>query len=507
MFLFALHASTNAISQVKYPLAVEKVLKLTPKNRHELEKVMAHYQKTGETLKLKAAYFLISNMDIHSSYDIIWVDVNNQKIPFNELDYPDMEKATVAFEKLKKQFKGVHPKQIIYRDIDKITANYLINNIDKAFMAWKSPYAKNLNFSDFCEYLLPYRISVEPLQNWRGRYQNEFKDFLNGEKGKPLESLLTDLAIKRPNLFYNSFGDEQVRRKEPLPRLGALNLLLRKNGLCEDMAGLAVFSLRAMGIASSIDYVPYWATSAYSHFFNVAFKPNKTVVPFEMGNANNPLQVIPLRREPSKVIRTTYSKQTGTLASFTALEEIPSGFLRSQNYLDVTSTYWETADLPVRLQPGIPNCKIVYACVFNKGQFKATWWAKVSAGIANFEKMPKGVVYLPMVYQNKKTVVCGNPVALGYHNRLELNADLSKPRSIIVKQQDNYLLFKPGKKYRLYYWKNGWKLIATQTAMANEGQLIFTNVPNNALLILIPEYSQRKERPFIITNKGERVWF
>jgi hypothetical protein len=32
-------------------------------------------------------------------------------------------------------------------------------------------------------------------------------------------------------------------------------------------------------------------------------------------------------------------------------------------------------------------------------------------------------------------------------------------------------------------------------------------VPANALLLLIPEYSQRKERPFIMLDNGERVWW
>jgi hypothetical protein len=37
--------------------------------------------------------------------------------------------------------------------------------------------------------------------------------------------------------------------------------------------------------------------------------------------------------------------------------------------------------------------------------------------------------------------------------------------------------------------------------------MTFVNVPDNALLLLVPQYSKRKERPFIITENGSRNWF
>ena len=40
-----------------------------------------------------------------------------------------------------------------------ITAEYLIDNIDRAFDNWqKRPWNRSLSFEDFCEYLLPYRV-------------------------------------------------------------------------------------------------------------------------------------------------------------------------------------------------------------------------------------------------------------------------------------------------------------------------------------------------------------
>jgi hypothetical protein len=69
------------------------------------------------------------------------------------------------------------------------------------------------------------------------------------------------------------------------------------------------------------------------------------------------------------------------------------------------------------------------------------------------------------------------------------------------------LIFRPGKKYKLYYWDNGWKEIGEKAASENDKFLLFQNVPSNALYILKPDYSQGRERPFIINEKGERLWF
>jgi len=46
-----------------YPHDVENALKLAGENRMELQKIISHYQATGDEEKLKAAFFLIGNME------------------------------------------------------------------------------------------------------------------------------------------------------------------------------------------------------------------------------------------------------------------------------------------------------------------------------------------------------------------------------------------------------------------------------------------------------------
>jgi len=49
--------------------------------------------------------------------------------------------------------------------------------------------------------------------------------------------------------------------------------------------------------------------------------------------------------------------------------------------------------------------------------------------------------------------------------------------------------------------------LAEQKAEFNTKELVFKEVPSGALLRLIPEYSQQKERPFIINTDGKVVWW
>lgn len=61
--------------------------------------------------------------------------------------------------------KHEDPNTLEYSDLEHITAGFLIKNIDEAFHAWRTyPWAKHLTFGQFCEYLLPYKISTEPLE-------------------------------------------------------------------------------------------------------------------------------------------------------------------------------------------------------------------------------------------------------------------------------------------------------------------------------------------------------
>lgn len=487
--------------QAQHPAPVEAVLKKAGNNRVELEKAIQYCNKSGDSLKTKAIYFLIANMDIHSSSDYYWEDAAGKKIAYNELDYPDFEQAKTAFDAIKEKNPGLKPKPIIYKDIETITGDYLIQNLEKAFEAWRSSAVKTTSFADFCEYILPYRVSEEPLQNWRSAYAEKFKWINEQIPSKGFKSVLYYVKDDYDTWFTNTWGEA---RKEPLPRLGGLHLLFRKQGPCPDIADLGVFIMRSQGIPAAVNVIPFWATSTGGHFMNTFFDAQMQAYNCDYGSKDFGEN---LKREPAKVLRLTYSKQPETLASFEDQNNIPKGILQQQNYIDVTKDYWETTDVKCPLYPSTTASNIVFATTFNGLSWRPFWWGKVEKEQTTFSSICKGTVLLPQYYSNEKWIPAGAPVIVSDKEPKVLLPNLAQTRDITIVEADKYLRFKLGVNYKLFYWNNGWKLVDAQAVNTAVTSIVFTKVPKNALLLLVSSDSKRLERPFIIDDEGNRTWF
>lgn len=493
-----------SLGQNNLPKNVSAVLEKAGKNKIELEKVIQQYNKNkSDSLKLKATYFLIANMDIHYSVDYYWADKTGKRIPYNEMDYPDFVTAVKAFEEIKPKYEGIKPVPVIYKDIDTIKADFLIKNIENAFEVWKRPQSRKISFTDFCNYILPYRVGSEPLQDWRTIYKEKFKWIQDSIKGKDTEEALTYFANDFRSWFINTWDQEQ--RKEPLPHLGPIQLLNRKKGNCDDIGDLMTYMLRSQGYVASVESVPFWATSTGTHFFNSTFSSEGKLIPFDVSTAN--VKIDNFSREPSKVVRFTYARQPNVLASIVPKEQIPPGFMRNVNYMDVTSNYWQTSSIEIPLFTPKIKQSVAYSCVFNGLKWRPTWWGRIKESRAKFENLCKGAVFLPAYYINDKIIPAGYPVASGYQHQLTLKPDLINTRNVEIEEQDKYLKFRIDKKYTLYYWNNNWISMGEQIATAETKSLVFEKVPKNALLLLVAEYSQGKERPFIVTDNQERIWF
>ena len=146
------------------------------KNRIELEKVLNYYR--NDSLKLEAARFLIRNMPGHGGYEDDRLDsvkaVMKAAVELNIGGYlPDSE--------WKRKWIGFNYRTLPKRpDIEYMSADYLIENIEQSFKVWEEcPWAKNYSFDDFCEWVLPYRIGDEPLDNWRKMYYDRYKPLLD----------------------------------------------------------------------------------------------------------------------------------------------------------------------------------------------------------------------------------------------------------------------------------------------------------------------------------------
>lgn len=145
-------------------ILLEEALILAKENRKELLKVIRHYQ--NDSLKLEAAKFLIRNMPGHYSYaDTTEVSQYYDAVDslLKSMEDYDMETIQDSLVSLNKHFQQLDTRTV--QDIEIISAHFLIQNIDSAFVQWKKwPWAQHLSFDQFCEYILPYKTEeLQPL--------------------------------------------------------------------------------------------------------------------------------------------------------------------------------------------------------------------------------------------------------------------------------------------------------------------------------------------------------
>ena len=130
-------------------------------NNPERDKLLNHYP--AGSLKRKAAEFLVKNMTYHTSHD------NNDLEGFRNivLAQPDTLPSYVTPEILDSLWMEAIPfvgQVEVRKDIEYITADFLIAGIDEAFDNWeKSPWKDSLSFEMLLHTILPYNVANEPL--------------------------------------------------------------------------------------------------------------------------------------------------------------------------------------------------------------------------------------------------------------------------------------------------------------------------------------------------------
>lgn len=415
-----------------------QLAKEQPHNKTQFDDVIKHYSKNPkDSLKRKAAIFLISNIEPHFSfYSTPWhslcrsIDSINIHIT-NDKQYKH------CYDSIFAQYENkLNDYEVIY-DNKKITAKYLINNIDSAFNLYKLPHCKKLPFKQFCEFILPYRLGNEQIVNWRSKlykqfypvYSKTFQNYIDSTSAKDFcELLKTSIKAKMYDYPY------------PTPNFDPLVLSRLKLGNCHDYSTLISIIGRSFGIPIALDFVPQWAAKSGSHEWNALIYPNKKPLDFGIGDKfklghhleSNPLWIAP------KIYRYTYSVNKESLAYIHEKEEIPELFLDSC-FIDVTPDYIKTYDINSKLTLNLKTpCKYAYLAVFNNYDWTPIQWAKIENQTTKFKAMNKGIVYLPVYFHNNNIQPAAYPILFrDSANITELKPNTKIPQDVVLKRKYN----------------------------------------------------------------------
>jgi hypothetical protein len=315
-------------------------------------------------------------------------------------------------------------------DLKNIKATYLIQRIDHAFDAWQTPWAKNLDFEDFCEFLLPYRVGTEVLEPWEYDYKNYFQfafDNIDYESDSALYYICDNIS--------NRYKVHSYDYPLTMPSIKPSVLKYQQIGPCYDFANMFIYIGRTFGIPVAIDFTPQWANHANGHIWSSAIYNGKSLdfMIGEKGSLNGHLKKFSYKMV--KVFRKTYGIQENSLAVQASGETLPHLFQNSR-IKDVTKEYIPVIDLHIEdLTPAKKGEKRVYLSVFNNKNWVPVAWGELQGNEATIYDIGYEAVFLP-VYYNRRYVPAQYPIKVDAKgNSQYLKPDKKNLRSVILKRK------------------------------------------------------------------------
>ena len=215
--------------------------------RQKYASVIRHYSHSAaDSLKLKAALFLIDNMDGHTMPKGGAMEHYTAALRSHD---GGMGHKELQMQWARSQYEG----EVVYApDSLVIDDDFLIENIDDAFDAWQgNAWHDGMTFGHFCRYILPNRANGEYLsRNWRkyfrSRYGEVAKEHADVRKAfaAVLDTLQKDVVLSNPYCPYD---------------LDPVTCHHAGRGECSQRCITFVAAMRALGIPAVIDATPMWA--------------------------------------------------------------------------------------------------------------------------------------------------------------------------------------------------------------------------------------------------------
>lgn len=365
------------ISCSQYPPEIEKALEFAGENKQDLVQVLEHYNKNPkDSLKYRAALFLIKNSPYHSFQE----SVKEFNFAFDKIETHQESNNTLRnkfflkiLDSISSNNKGIIKNRIY--DVQYIKADFLIENIELAFRSWsRVPIKKRASFSDFCNYILPYRASNEPIEygvrkRLASQYNWAYKLLKNGATLRKVVDSIT-AKVRLSNI-------QRIKNYYPLP-FSISQVEKSKIGICDDIVNYYVNVFRALGLISTKDMIGHWGNhhSTGHSWIYVKYGTEEYSTDIR-GNVDNKLKYD--SESVPKVYRIGYCyiKENSLFPIAT----------------DVTDEYVDTINVEIENIFGIPNSSPVLS-VFDK----AREWSSITLGKAKKDKFLFDNIGLNVLY-------------------------------------------------------------------------------------------------------------
>ena len=424
-------------------------LELAEENRPELEKVLNHYKQTNKK-KYDAACFLISNMRYHKSKQILSLD-NSYHSFFTQTDslyntifsYMDISLRSSfkpnSYDETRKNngetFSHLPKPEIKVNslcDLQVITAEFLIDNIEKAFEEWENnPLLRNMDFEDFKEFVLPYRTSNEELFIKRSLIQGMWKKEIERDGFSNI-----DKPLNRYKIYVEKcrWLNHYLRPKD---HIGIYDLFIPKFKMdCHNMTNWSCNILRACGIPAVYEYTPQWKDRSNRHFWCVSPDSTGILQPYTAPDNNLREDWLSDIMYAGKVYRKGFAANKKSPYFLKSDDEYIPEELALPIIKDQTCRYHQTVTLKMPFSITTEN-NLAYLCMFNGYDLIPVGWGTINHNSKeiSFEQVPINTVFIPVYYIDDEPISFSSPFILHSSENL-----LNIPKPLTVNKIDNEII-------------------------------------------------------------------
>lgn len=396
-------------------------------NTWDMYRTLAYYKYVErDTLKYNAARFLIENMPYHYSNARIYQDNDTLARWMRETDsiyYSFVQGCTMedfpwdTLWHVKKARREVIeadtlPNVIVdYRrlcDLSELDFNFLTKHIDNAFRVWReSPFAKNLNFDEFKEYILPYRcVEGYGFLESGQTFNNLFSKYVMADTAADLRT-----TLQYYNATINNLRD--MNGKTHRTRLaGVYDLYSRDFHDCVDVASYGCNILRACGIPVVVEHNICYRSLSGRHYHCSVYSDSTDTWQTFNAESSLPGDGDWAFAVTANIYRSTYAAQHDTPYFLKAASEYVPTELNDPCIKDVTSYLSTTVPITLSFKESTDN-NLAYLATFHKasgGLMPVTWGVidKRHRDVTFHNAMPN-ILYFPIYYKEFDVATFGQP--------------------------------------------------------------------------------------------------
>ncbi|WET69020.1 hypothetical protein [Sphingobacterium sp.] len=444
---------------------LEFTLSHSGSNRKELERFLALYSKKSDSLKLKAAEFLVENLVYHEfSNDVNDVDpIFFKKVDLADSLYYELVKGKTYNEinikavsdsvaKISKYIKSLdlNVKDLTRNNtanlnsIENITFEALKEQLETSFhLRQTTPLVSKLSFTEFCEFVLPFQARFGRNIRLTNRDLNKFiKKYINPVGSEDLSNILKLYRVTISN-FRKILGNYPLHMK-----IGFEEVLFSKvpGWDCFDVTNYATAFLNSIGIPSAAEY-------------NISYKmlPGKHSVCVILDEVGHYSVFSPEGEDYyPKIMTGSFEQYNGWMnmyrIHYSPRENTPVFLKKENEYIppnlanplieDVTSKRIETLSMNILFNQETSNNLVYLASFSSTEEMIPVTWAEIDKNTnqARFENVIPNRLYFPIYYEGKTMKVFARPFMMvkdslnnGKYIKRELKDDpLYEPNEIIL---------------------------------------------------------------------------